>query len=229
MKLTPRLMKIAEMVPLSDSMADIGTDHAYLPIFLLEQEKIRRAVACDIHKGPLLRAASNIADRGMNGLITLRLGSGFETLRSGEVNGAVIAGMGGLMMIDILKKSPVVSSSFQWLILQPQNHVAELKKYICEHYFQIVKECLVEEANQLYEIMKIVPGKSSMITLFEAEIGVTNDYRRDPLFAKHIGKLIKKRDFLINGIASDTDNDINRRKREKAMNEKKELEELIWQ
>lgn len=227
MKLTPRLLKIAEMVPPSEAMADIGTDHAYLPIYLLEQEKIQRALACDIHQGPLLRAASNIAEHGRKDSIALRLGSGFEPIVPGEVDGAVIAGMGGLMMIDILEKSPDAASSFQWMILQPQNHVSDLKKYICAHHFRITRECLAEETNQLYEIMKIVPGESAPVTLFEAEIGVTDDYRKDPLFSKHIRKLIRKRDFLINGIASDTDNDSSRRKREAAVIEKKRLEELL--
>lgn len=227
MKLTPRLLKIAEMVPCSESMADIGTDHAYLPVFLLEQEKIRRAVACDINKGPLQRAASNVAERGRMGDIELRLGSGFEPLIPGEVDGAVIAGMGGLMMIEIMRHSPHIAASFQWLILQPQNHVAEIKKYVCSHHFRIVRECLAREGNQLYEMMEIIPGKAEPVTLFEAEIGVTNAYKQDPLFPEHIRKLIRKRNFLIDGIAVDTDNETNRQKREMAVIEKQRLEELL--
>ena len=87
-------------------MADIGTDHAYLPLHLLEEGRISYAVACDIHKGPLVKAKEHIIRENRGDCVEIRLGAGIEPLTTGEVDGVTIAGMGGLMIIDILKDSP---------------------------------------------------------------------------------------------------------------------------
>lgn len=102
MNLTARLRHVAELVPVCHSMADIGTDHAYLPLFLLEAGKVQRAIASDIHRGPLERARTHLEGEGKGKEIELRLGGGLSPIKKGEVDGAVMAGMGGLMMRDIL-------------------------------------------------------------------------------------------------------------------------------
>ena len=137
--LTARLRQAAELVPPSRSMADIGTDHAYLPLALLEEGKIRAAIASDIHKGPLERARFHIKEQGKEGQIELRLGGGLAPLQKGEVDGVTIAGMGGLMMRDILEADMEKAQALSWLVLQPQNHVAELKQYLSTHHFRIMK------------------------------------------------------------------------------------------
>lgn len=119
------------------------------------------------------------------------------------------------------------AQALSWLVLQPQNHVAELKQYLSTHHFRIIKEEMVLEDRRLYEMMLAVPGSMREISLLEGEIGATEGYRLHPLFHEHICRLIRKRDFLINGVAPDTDNERNRRKREKALAEKAELEALL--
>lgn len=184
MKLTERLEKVASLVPKSTSMADIGTDHGYLPLALLEEGKVERAIACDINRGPLERAREHIISLGREKDIALRLGGGLSVLEKGEVDGVVIAGMGGLMMRDILEADIDKAQALHWLVLQP-------------------------------------------VTLLEGEIGVTAAYRQHPLFPLHIRKLIRKRDFLINGVAEDSSNERNRLRRAQAVEEKKRLEALL--
>lgn len=227
MNLTARLRHVAELVPVCHSMADIGTDHAYLPLFLLEAGKALHAIASDIHKGPLERARTHLEGEGKGKEIELRLGGGLSPIKKGEVDGAVMAGMGGLMMRDILDADFEKAQALSWLVLQPQNHVAELKQYLSAHHFIICREDMAMEDRRLYEMMLVKPGSMKKISLLEGEIGVTEEYRQHALFPEHIRRLIRKRDFLIQGVSEDTDNDRNRRRREKAVEEKKRLEAYL--
>ena len=102
MKLTNRLQAAADLVPVCESMADIGTDHGYLPIYLVQEGRARRAIACDVNDGPLTRAREDVNSSGLSRQIGLRLGGGLAPLGKGEVDGVTICGMGGLLMRDIL-------------------------------------------------------------------------------------------------------------------------------
>ena len=135
--------------------------------------------------------------------------------------------MGRLMMRDILEADFPKAQALSWLVLQPQNHVAELKQYLAGHHFMILQEDMAMEDRRLYEMMLVKPGAMKGISLLEGEIGVTENYRHHPLFQEHLRRLIRKRDFLIEGVAEDTDNERNRRRREKAVEEKKKLEAFL--
>lgn len=225
--LTTRLQQVANMVPQGTCMADIGTDHGYVPIYLVEKGIMDRAIACDIHQGPLERAKENLVSSGLAEKISLRLGGGLAPLEKGEVEGVTICGMGGLMIRQILEDEAEKAAALSWIILQPQNHVADLKYFLSRHHFRIEKESLCLEGGQLYEMMKVVPGEMTPVSLLEAEIGVTEAYRDDPLFPMHIQKLMKKRNFLIQGVAEDTDNERNAAKRKQAVEEMRELRALV--
>ncbi len=227
MKLTDRLQKAADLVPGGKVMADIGTDHAYLPIYLLETGKMERAIACDIHQGPLDRAKEHLISSVMTERIALRLGGGLAPLAKGEVDGVTICGMGGLMIVDILKEDMEKAQALSWLVLQPQKHAAELKVFLSQNHFRIEKEVLSLDGGQLYEMLLAVPGEMEPLDMLTAEIGATKAYREDPLFPLHIRRLIKKRDFLIDGVAEDSENERHRRNREKAVKEKQILEEWL--
>ncbi len=224
MNLTDRLQKAAGLVPPGKAMADIGTDHGYLPIYLIEKKKMERAIACDINQGPLDRARENLISSGMMDRISLRLGGGLSPLEKGEVDGVTICGMGGLMIRQILEDDRAKAQALSWLVLQPQNHVAELKVFLSTHHFRIEKEILSQDGGQLYELLLAVPGEMEPLDLLTAEIGATPSYREDPLFPVHIERLIRKRDFLIQGVAEDTKVERHRKNREKAVEEKKILE-----
>ncbi len=224
MNLTDRLQKAADLVPPGKAMADIGTDHGYLPIYLMEKKKMERAIACDINQGPLDRARENLISSGMMNRISLRLGGGLSPLEKGEVDGVTICGMGGLMIRQILEDDREKAQALSWLVLQPQNHVAELKVFLSTHHFRIEKEILSQDGGQLYELLLAVPGEMEPLDLLTAEIGAAPSYREDPLFPVHIERLIRKRDFLIQGVAEDTKVERHRKNREKAVEEKKILE-----
>ena len=198
------------------------------PLHLLEEGRISYAVACDIHKGPLVKAKEHIIRENRGDCVEIRLGAGIEPLTTGEVDGVTIAGMGGLMIIDILKDSPEKAHALHWLVLQPQNHVADLKYFLMNNGFVIQEERMAIEGQRLYELMKVVPGEPECeVTLFEAEVGVTEAYKKDPLFPMHIRKLIKKRDILIHSISDDNQNDRNRKKKEIALKERELLEGML--
>ena len=144
------------------------------------------------------------------------------------MDGAVMAGMGGLMMRDILEADFPKAQALSWLVLQPQNHVADLKYFLMNNGFVIQEERMAIEGQRLYELMKVVPGEPECeVTLFEAEVGVTEAYKKDPLFPMHIRKLIKKRDILIHSISDDNQNDRNRKKKEIALKERELLEGML--
>lgn len=223
MKLTNRLQAAADLVPVCESMADIGTDHGYLPISLVQEGLVRRAIACDVNEGPLTRAREDVISSGLSRQIGLRLGGGLAPLAKGEVDGVTICGMGGLLMRDILLADMEKAQALSWLVLQPQGHVAELRRFLSTHHFCIEKEVLSMDGGQLYELMLVRPGEMEELSLLQAEIGATAAYRKDPLFKMHIERLIRRRRFVIEG-AKDSVSERHRKSREKALEEVKVLE-----
>lgn len=228
MQLSPRLRMVSNLIPPSRVLADIGTDHAYLPISLLREGKISFAVASDIHEGPAARAGEHIAAEGLSDKIAVRVGPGLSTLAAGEADGAVIAGMGGLMMIKILEEGAATAAKMEWFVLQPQNHARELREWLSSHGFRIEKEALAREDRQLYQAFLVRRGGMEAFSGIEAETGKFEMRKDDPLFGDFLRGLIKKREFTIRGVAENTENPVNREKRERALAEKKELEALLW-
>lgn len=228
MKLSPRLLKVFALLPESGCIADIGTDHAYLPIKLAEENRAERVIACDIHRGPADRALQNIQKYGFSDRIEVRVGAGLEPLETGEADGIIAAGMGGLMIIDILKEDPRKSHALKWLVLQPQNHAADLRMWLSRNGYRIVAEEIAAEEPQLYEMLMAVPGEMHPLTLLEAEIGVTEELMQNRLFKEKIQRLIHKREIVIQNISENSRNEKNLNKKESAVEEKKQLEEILW-
>ncbi len=154
--LTPRLKKIADMITPCDCIADIGTDHGYLPVFLCGKGKCKTAIASDVNEGPLGRAEDTISQYKMKDRISLRLGSGAETLTPGETDAIVIAGMGGLLIGELLKASPDVFAKAKQIILQPMSSIPELREELYQMGYTIVEEVLVPEEEKLYHILSVI-------------------------------------------------------------------------
>lgn len=226
MKLTNRLQAAADLVPVCESMADIGTDHGYLPIYLVQEGRAKRAIACDVNEGPLTRAREDVISSGLSRQISLRLGGGLSPLAKDEVDGVTICGMGGLLVRDILAENEEKAQGLSWLVLQPQGHVAELRYFLSRHHFRIEKEVLSLDGGQLYELMLVRPGEMEALSLLIAEVGATTEYRDDPLFKTHIERLIRRRRFVIEG-AKDSKSERHRISREKALEEVSILEGLL--
>lgn len=157
--LTPRLRQIAEQVVPCACVADIGTDHAYLPAFLCMTKKADRGIASDIRRGPLQRAEATLSRYGMTSCIETRLGGGADTLNPGEADCIVIAGMGGLMIAEILRANPEVFVAAGQILLQPMTAVPELRTFLYENGYTILTETLAKEEEKLYHILSVRVGQ----------------------------------------------------------------------
>ena len=157
MELSKRLTAVAGLVTEGASVADIGTDHGYIPIHLIEQNLSPKVIAMDINKGPLERARIHIAGYGMSDRIETRLSDGLAAVKPKEVEEMIVAGMGGGLVIHILNEDPAKTRSLKELILQPQSELAKVRRYLEEHRFRIVAEDMVEEDGKYYPMMKVIP------------------------------------------------------------------------
>lgn len=167
--LTPRLETVLSKVS-GKTAADIGTDHAYIPIELIKQGKIERAVACDINEGPLRIAEANVKQNKLADKIELRLANGISALSQGEVDSVIIAGMGGVLISEILASDEDKAHSYKELILQPMNSQSELRKYLSSHNFRIIEEDLAIEGFKVYNILVVSTGEPDEYTEFETHI-----------------------------------------------------------
>lgn len=165
MKLTDRLLKIASLVGENKKIADIGTDHGYIPVYLLNNNKINYAILADVNKGPLENARKEVKHNKLENKVDLRLGSGLEVLKINEVDEIIIAGMGGILISELLNVKKDVSQSVEKLILQPMQAQSELRKYLYNNGYEIINEVLVKENFRIYEIIEAkYTGKNTVVT-----------------------------------------------------------------
>lgn len=177
--LSPRLQTVADFVPCGSRFADIGTDHGYLPLYLLQQQRIATAIAADLNKGPLERARAMSEEYQIP--LDLRLSDGLEKITPEEVDVVAIAGMGGQTMVHILEKWTKKQSS-PWqgrFLLQPMSTQYELRHWLVTHGFLILKEVTVQEEKQLYTVMEVEKGISAHYT--EGELRIGKQDLSDPL------------------------------------------------
>ena len=128
MELSKRLQAVADLVSEGQIVADVGTDHGYFPIYLLESGKCERAIAMDINKGPLLRAKEHIAEHGLDAKIEVKLSDGVEALSVGACDCVVVAGMGGALAVKIMEEGQAVFKSLREFVLQPQSELAKVRQ-----------------------------------------------------------------------------------------------------
>ena len=154
-KISNRLTTAAALVTQGYTLADVGTDHGYIPIYLLQQEKIPSAIAMDINEGPLERAKEHIALYGLQAYIQTRLSDGVAALKPGEVEAVLIAGMGGGLVMHILKDGAKACQSAKELILQPQSEIERVREFLREEGYTILAEDMVYEDGKFYPMMKV--------------------------------------------------------------------------
>ena len=157
MEFSKRLKAVAELVTPGMRLADVGTDHGYIPIYLTEAGVIPSAIAMDINKGPLERAKEHIREHGLEGKIQTRLSDGLKNLQMNEADCMIAAGMGGGLVIRILSEERDTAGSLKELILQPQSEIDSVRKYLTEEGYRIVAEDMVYEDGKYYPMMKAVP------------------------------------------------------------------------
>ena len=159
MSLSKRLTAICRMVPAGCVPADIGTDHAAVPIELLRSGKCTRALACDVLEGPLSAARENIARAGLSDRIGVWLSDGFQALPEGAYDAAVICGMGGQTIRRILGGRPADRRLLKALVLSPQSEQEELRAYLRAEGFRIGAEDLILEEGKFYPVIRAVPAE----------------------------------------------------------------------
>lgn len=143
------------------TVADIGTDHAYIPVQLIKQKKARRVIATDVRQGPLEAAARSIARAGVKG-IELRLGSGLLPLKPQECDNIIIAGMGGELICTILKEGEKIAKSASRLLLQPMNSQDMLRDYLSKNGYRIICEDIVCEGFKVYNLIIACAGAGAV-------------------------------------------------------------------
>ena len=155
MKLSKRLQTIADFVKKGAVVADIGTDHAHIPIYLIKNNIISRAYACDINAGPLEKAKENINYYGVKN-IELRLSNGLEKLKTDEADTFIIAGMGGELIIDILDRGQGFFDKKNTFILSPHTKIEEVRNYLLRKGLKILKEDMCIDEGKFYTVMEAV-------------------------------------------------------------------------
>lgn len=200
LELPPRLRLIAGWVPEGAYLADVGTDHAYLPTWLRLQGKIRGAVASDLRSGPLERAKVTGSLYGTDN-IEYRLCNGLAGIRPSEVDTVTIAGMGGETILSILKAAPWTADGQHTLLLQPQSHEEMVRQYLVENGFAITREALIRDRGTLYTVMEAKAGKMEL-SLSQVWGGV--GLAHDPLADRYIVEKIVRTQAALAGAKRST-------------------------
>ena len=157
--LSKRLRMNASFVTPGSRLADVGTDHGYIPIALVMEGKIPSALAMDVNEGPLERAKEHIREFQLESCIHTRLSDGVLALHPGEADSVLIAGMGGALTIKILSEGEQVLKSVKELILQPQSEIDKVRRYLEKAGYRIIQEDMVYEDGKYYPVMKAVAGE----------------------------------------------------------------------
>jgi tRNA (adenine22-N1)-methyltransferase len=191
-KLPERLLRLASYVPQSSLVADIGTDHALLPVYLARQGTCSRIIATDLHAGPLEAARMNVGLFSLWKQVDLRQGDGLDIIQPGEVNVIIIAGMGGVKINEILGRAGEVLQKTDRLVLQPSVAAGQVRRWLLGNGWALVDEDLVIDDERFYEIVVAERLGTEKKRLQDAE----PDDRRDRLL--EIGpRLLEKRHPLL--------------------------------
>ena len=183
-ELQPRLRLLAELVPTGARLADIGTDHGYLPVSLLLAGRVRSVIASDVGAAPLEHARRTAAEYGLTERIDFRLCDGLRGIAPEDADTILVAGMGGENIAAILEGAPWLGNGRYTLLLQPMSRQEFLRRWLSEHGFPIVSERLVRDKETLYNIFLAAPGACGTLTAAEEFGGV--GLAGDPLWAEYL-------------------------------------------
>lgn len=227
MQLSQRLSSVASMVTAGNCLADVGTDHGYVPIYLYERNIIPHAIAMDVNKGPLERATLHIAESGMKEAIETRLSDGLAALKPGEADSVVIAGMGGPLIIRILSAYPETTESLKELILQPQSEIPEVRIWLYENGYEIVEEHMVFEDGKYYPMFKAVKNpQAEKLSDLEYKFGKLSVLgEKDVLKAYLVREVANKQNILNKLMEENSEKSKGRAEEMKAL--LAELEEML--
>lgn len=202
MKLNGRLLAIARKLPACNVLADIGTDHGYIPIYAVKNNICKKAIASDLREGPLKVALKNIKRNSVAKDIELRQGNGLEKILPGECDLIVIAGMGGSLIRDILSVGIDKAKGAEMLVLQPNTALHILRKWLCENGFDILDETLSFDMGKYYCILSVKwTGVSNKLADEDYYLGQRLFSSKDPLLNEYLEKKLIELNVIINGRA----------------------------
>ncbi len=167
--LSARMQAVADMVTKGNRVCDVGCDHGYVSIYLVQSKVSPSVLAMDVNKGPLLRAREHVADAELEEYITLRLSDGLSAYERGEADTLICAGMGGRLMQRILAQYPSKTRDFKELILQPQSEISFFRRFLRNEGYSIVWEDMILEEDKFYPVIKAVSSKEESF-LYDQEI-----------------------------------------------------------
>lgn len=218
-KISKRLCTVASYVRNGAVVADIGTDHAYLPIYLALENKIKKAIASDINEGPISKARDNIHKYGLEDVIDTCVADGLDGIEKYTPTDIMICGMGGELIAQIVEKSAYAKKHGVRLVLQPMTSVKELREYLQNGFFTIA-ENVVYEDEKLYQIICVeYDGIKREYSNAELELGIKNIENGGEMFNMLLLSLIAKKEKKLNGLkiggydTKETEKEINELKR----------------
>ena len=192
MKLDSRLMAIADLVRKDKIFADIGTDHAYLPVYLVEKGIINRAIAADLRVGPLENAKETVVSHNLSDKILLRLSDGLDNFKENEAQEIAVAGMGGLLISEFINRTNWLKNRDVHLILQPMTHTEELRKALFDNGFVIDNEVVAKDGDKLYIVLSAYYyGDATAYTDLDLIVGRL-PYNDDNLSKVYLNKIFDK-------------------------------------
>ncbi|MCL2587804.1 MAG: class I SAM-dependent methyltransferase [Oscillospiraceae bacterium] len=200
MALSPRLRAIADLIPAGSRVADVGTDHGYLPVWLVEQGISSFVVATDVAAGPLETAKRSAERAGVLSGLHFRFADGLDAVSPDEVDTVVIAGMGGETILGIVQRAPWLLLRQIRIVLQPQSKIPELMDGLAALGYCIVDQHLVVETGKLYTIFEVTAGAMESPLDGLRYVNKTLLSRGDPLLESYLAELCDKLNWALCGL-----------------------------
>lgn len=230
-KLSMRLETVAKYVPAGARIADIGSDHAYLPCYLAKNTGISFAVAGEVAAGPYHSAEKNVQSEGLSSIISVRMGNGLEVIHPGEVEYITIAGMGGSLITSILENGKEKLGSVKRLILQPNISAISIRKWFMENNWELIAEEIMEEDGKIYEVLVGEKGDPSKPYQDQLESGLLLgpflSQKQDPAFQKKWTLEIRNWNRIMEQLESAGETAETLEKKQELLNKIKLVEEVL--
>ena len=213
MQLSTRLAALADFVPRGSKVIDVGTDHAYIPIYLMKLGGCISCLATDINKGPLEKAELNIRKHMLSN-IRLKQTNGLEGLDNEEADVIMISGMGGFLIVDILQRALPLVKRMKRLILQPQQDIDQVRKCLHEIGFKIEDETFVKDEDKYYTVIMATPGEECYMLEQDYAYGQCLIKKKDPIFKEWVAYKLDKQEGIYEQIKAQDSPSVNQRKKE---------------
>ncbi len=216
--LDQRLKKVVSYIPQGAVLADIGSDHAFVPCYCIQQGLVERAIAGEVNVGPMEAAQGQVALVQLDEQIEVRLGSGLTVLTPGEVTAVTIAGMGGTLIATILEEGRAHLSGEERLILQPNVDAVDVRKWLLEHGYALLSEAIVKENGKIYEILVAEKGEEMIyaedadIRKWELLFGPQLMREKAPAFIEKWQTEKEKRQYILEQMQQGNDSDVLKEK-----------------